>query len=1096
MMMLSRVFLLLFVVVLLFSSCGKDSSQELSGSLFSKMSAEQTGIDFRNDLMEDIYSSWNVLSYEYFYNGGGVALGDINDDGLLDVFFTGNTSHNKLYLNKGNFKFEDITNSAGIIHQGWATGATMADVNNDGKLDIYICQGGPYKQADKRKNLLYINQGDNKFTESATAYGLDDANLSTQAAFFDMDKDGDLDCYVMNESKYFRVKLSQILKDIEDPTKHQQASGRMFRNDGGKFTDITTEAGMLRYGYGLGLCVSDINEDGYPDVYVANDYSVPDMMYINQKDGTFLDEIKLRTKQISWFSMGVDIADVNNDLKKDIAVVDMATGDHVRGKTLMASMNPAAFQQTLDLGYQRQHMFNAFQINDGSNSYNNLAGMYKLLKTDWSWASLFADFDNDGYKDYFVSNGYRRYSRDNDSRLRLRQARDANGGIVPNHLRKELFDQIPQIPIENVVYHNSKGEKFDEIGADWGINDAGYSNGAAYGDLDNDGDLDLIVNNIDDLAFVYRNNSNGSNNYLTVDLMSKQAKEGAFVTIKHGDNQQLLEYGTVRGFQSTVTPFLHFGLGDSEQVDELTVVWPDKKFQKLSNVNVNQKLKLDHTKASGTYAPEKTSVADKFVLKSDKLFTHKENVYDDFVTEILVPYRQSTLGPFISNADVNGDGRIDFYIGGAKGQSGSLFLQQADERFVPASTQPWKAHIDREDIGSHFFDADGDGDVDLYVVSGGNEYEIGDNLLQDRLYINNGKGNFSYSSKALPKMLDSGSRIESADIDGDGDLDLFVGGRLIPKNYPRSPRSYLLENKNGRFTDVTFNWSEELMNPGLVNDVLWTDLNGDGKQDLVLTGEWMSVRAFVNSGTALEESSSFFDNDLKGWHFKIHQADLDGDGDQDLVVGNLGLNSKFSASKEHPFQVLANDFDGNGTCDIVLAKDYKGKTVPVRGRECSSQQMPFILDKFKTYNEFANASVEDILGVDKIAEGLKLSVNNFSSGIYVNEGGKYTFQELPLQAQAFPVMGIVTEDVNADGFMDIILAGNIYNMEIETPRLDSGDGLVLLGDGKLAYSALKSVDTGFKVSRDVKDLSALKINKENKLLLVANNNGPLEIFKF
>lgn len=1095
-MILSRVSLLFFIVVLLFSSCGNDSSQELSGSLFSKMNAEQTGIDFRNDLMEDIYSDWNVLSYEYYYNGAGVALGDINNDGLLDVFFTGNTSPNKLYINKGKFKFEDITKSAGILPTGWSTGATIADVNNDGKLDIYVCQGGPDKVANKRRNLLYINQGDNKFVEQAKQYGLDDPNLSTQAAFFDMDKDGDLDCYVMNESLYFRVPLDDVLKDIRNKRKLQQASGKMFRNDGGKFKDITESAGMLRYGYGLGLCVSDINEDGYPDVYVANDYSVPDMMFINQKNGTFRDEIKDRTKQISWFSMGVDIADVNNDLHKDIAVVDMATGDHVRGKTLMASMNPLMFQKTLELGYQRQHMFNAFQINDGSNSYNNLAGMYKLLKTEWSWASLFADFDNDGYKDYFVSNGYRRYSRDNDSRLRLRQTREANGGNVPNHLRKELFDQIPQIPIENVVYHNSKGDKFDEVGADWGVNDAGYSNGAAYGDLDNDGDLDLIVNNIDDLAFVYRNNSNGSNNYLTVDLMSKQAKEGAFVIIKHGDNQQLVEYGTVRGFQSTVTPFLHFGLGDSDQVDELTVVWPDKKFQKLSNVKSNQKLKLDHTKASGTYAPEKTSVADKFVLKSNKLFTHKENVYDDFVTEILVPYRQSTLGPFISNADVNGDGRIDFYIGGAKGQSGSLFLQQADERFVPASTQPWKAHIDREDIGSHFFDADGDGDVDLYVVSGGNEYEIGDNLLQDRLYLNNGKGNFSYSSKALPKMLDSGSRIESADIDGDGDLDLFVGGRLIPKNYPRSPRSYLLENKNGKFTDVTFNWSEELMNPGLVNDVLWTDLNGDGKQDLVLTGEWMSVRAFVNSGTALEESSSYFDNDLKGWHFKIHQADLDGDGDQDLVVGNLGLNSKFSASKEHPFQVLANDFDGNGTCDIVLAKDYKGKTVPVRGRECSSQQMPFILDKFKTYNEFANASVEDILGADKIAEGLKLSVNNFSSGIYVNEEGKYTFQELPLQAQAFPVMGIVTEDVNADGFMDIILAGNIYNMEIETPRLDSGDGLVLLGDGKLAYSALKSVDTGFKVSRDVKDLSALKIDKGNKLLLVANNNGPLEIFKF
>ena len=1081
---------------MIFGSCGEDMPKQLSGELFSRMSPDQTGIDFRNDLMEDIYSAWNVLSYEYYYNGAGVSLGDINNDGLLDVFFTGNTSPNKLYLNKGNFKFEDITKSAGILPAGWSTGSTIADVNNDGRPDIYVCQAGPDKVANKRRNLLYINQGNSKFVEQAKQYGLDDPNLSTQAAFFDMDKDGDLDCYVMNESFYFRVPLGDVLKDIENKTKLRQASGKMFRNDGGKFTDITEKAGMLRYGYGLGLVVSDINEDGYPDVYVANDYSVPDMMYINQKDGTFKDEIKDRTKQISWFSMGVDIADVNNDLHKDIAVVDMATGDHIRGKTLMASMNPQLFQMTLDLGYQRQHMFNAFQINDGSDNYNNLAGMYKLLKTEWSWASLIADFDNDGYKDYFVSNGYRRYSRDNDSRIRLRKAREANGGNVPNHLRKELFDQIPQIPIENVVYHNKKGQKFEEVGADWGINDAGYSNGAAYGDLDNDGDLDLIVNNIDDAAFVYRNNSNGSNNYLTVQLSSPKAKEGAYVVVKNGDNKQLLEYGTVRGFQSTVTNLLHFGLADSKVVDELTVVWPDKKFQKLANVKINQKLILKHKNAQGNYQKEKANSEVDFVMESDKLFMHKENAYDDFVTEILVPFKQSTLGPFMSHADVNGDGKLDFYIGGAKGQSGSLFLQQADANFKASSSQPWTSHKNSEDLGSHFFDADGDGDLDLYVVSGGNDFAIGDKLLQDRLYINNGNGNFSYNSSALPSMLDSGSRIKSADIDGDGDLDLFVCGRLMPKNYPRTGRSYLLENNNGKFTDVTFNWSEELMNPGLVNDAIWTDLNGDGKQDLVLTGEWMSVRSFVNTGSALEESSEYFDSDLKGWHFKIQQADLDGDGDQDFVVGNLGLNSKFSASKEHPFQVLANDFDGNGTCDIVLAKDYKGKTVPVRGRECSSQQMPFILDKFKTYNEFANASVEDILGADKIKEGLQLSVNNFNSGIYINEGGKYTFQALPFQAQAFPVMGIVTEDVNSDGKMDIVLAGNIYNMEIETPRLDSGDGLVLLGDGKLGYTPLKAVDTGFKASKDVKDILALDTAGGKKALLIANNNGPLEIFKF
>ncbi len=1085
---------LFFFSISLIFSCTSDTNNSKSkgtntGPVFTKLSANQTGIDFRNDLTEDIFSRWNVLSFEYYYNGGGVGLGDINNDGLLDIFFTGNTASNKLYLNKGNFKFEDITVSAGITHPGWSNGVSMTDVNNDGYTDIYVSQGGPDLDPKKRENLLYINQKNNTFKEMAAAYGLNDSNLSTQAVFFDMDKDGDKDCYVMNESAYFRVPIPQVLEDIKNPQRLRMASGKMFRNDRGKFTNISDEAGIVRYGYGLGLGLSDFNNDRYPDVYVANDYSVPDMMWINQKNGSFKDEINERTKQLSWFSMGTDIADVNNDLHPEIAVVDMATGDHYRGKTLMASMNPELFNLTLDLGYQRQHMFNAFQMNTGDGNFNNVAGKMGVLKSEWSWAALLADFDNDGFKDYFISNGYRRYSRDNDSRNRIREARLANGNNVPNHLRQELFDQIPQIPIENEAYKNIGGKKFEKVSKEWGVADQGYSNGAAYGDLDNDGDLDLVINNIDDLAWVYENNS--TNNYLDINLKANIQKELTRVIIEYEGGQQMVEQNVIRGFQASVTPVMHFGLGDISTVDKLTVVWPDGKYQEMKGIKANQRLTLDYKNAAGQYPSSyKPDPALSFVEKGQApQFTHKENPFNDFDKEVLLPYKQSTLGPFISAGDANGDGKEDVFVGGAKNQAGKLFLQNAQGGFTSKSNNFGSG---AEDMGSHFFDADGDGDQDLYVISGGNAFDKEDRNLQDRLYMNSGSGNYTLNSKALPEIRSGGSRVKSADFDGDGDLDLFVAGRLVPGNYPNPARSYLLENKNGSFEDVTVEWSYELMKPGLVNDFVWTDLDSDGKQDLILVGEWMPVQFYKNTGTKFENvTDSYTSGPLSGWWFRIHETDIDNDGDKDLVLGNLGMNSKFSATEKKPFKLLANDFDGNGTCDVVLAKEYKGKTVPMRGRQCSSEQMPFISDKFKTYNDFANASIEDILGDEKIKEGLVLEVNNFASGVLINEGGSYSFKELPEEAQAFPIMGISAYDVNKDGSMDLILGGNIFNMEIETPRLDAGDGLVLLNKGNGNFEPVRSVDSGFYIPNDVKDI--ISIN-QGKSILVTNNNGPVEMF--
>lgn len=1088
-------YLFFAIGIVVLASCGSDGSGSkkagISGPLFTKMSSKQTGIDFRNDLTEDIFSRWNVLSFEYYYNGGGVGLGDINNDGLLDVFLSANTGANKLYLNKGDFEFEDISKSAGITHKGWSTGVSMADVNGDGLLDIYVCRAGPDLNPKNRENLLYINKGDNSFVESAARYGLNDPNLSTQAVFVDIDKDGDLDCYVMNESVYFRVPLGMVFQDLEKPGRLEQASGKLFKNEGNqKFTDITRQAGVLQYGYGLGLTISDFNNDSYPDIYVANDYSVPDMMWVNQKNGVFIDEIKKRTKHISWFSMGVDVADVDNDLNPDIAVVDMATGDHVRGKTLMASMDPELFNSTLELGYQRQHMFNAFQVNNGDGTFENKAGLYGVQKTEWSWASLLADFDNDGFKDYFISNGYRRYSRDNDSRIRLRKAREANNDNVPNHMRQELFDAIPQVPIENEMYQNVDGVNFKSVGKDWGIADKGYSNGAAYGDLDNDGDLDLIVNNIDDLAWVYRNNS--TSNYLSVDLEKKGPKELTKVYIEHNGKKQMLEHNVIRGYISTVDDVLHFGLGDDDMVDKLTVIWPNRKMQVLTNVKANQRLKIKYADAKQMYDGSYDQKASPMIAAKDLIdFEHRENDFNDFDKEVLLPYKQSTLGPFIAKGDVNGDGREDIFVSGAKGQAGQIFIRNNDGSYAGGQ----KLDSKYEDMGAHFFDADGDKDLDLYVVSSGNDLKPNDPLLQDRLYINTGNGRFRMSASALPEIRYGGSRVKSSDLDGDGDLDLFVAGRLIPGNYPNPPRSYVLINEGGKFKDMTESWSTDLMSPGLVNDFIFTDLNGDETEDLVLTGEWMSPMFMTNDGkTFTNASSTYLAEDIPGWWFKMEETDIDDDGDMDIVMGNLGLNSKFTASKKKPFEVYANDFDGNGTCDIVLAKDYKGKTVPVRGRQCSSEQMPFIEEKFKTYNEFANASLTDILTEEKIKAGVHYKATNLSSGILLNEGGKYKYFDLPKEAQSFPITSIVSEDVNKDGKKDLILAGNIYNMEIETPRLDSGNGMVLINNGDLKFEIIRSVESGFNVPGDVKDMVSIKTDTGIQLL-VANNNGPVQGFE-
>ena len=1100
-------YILLFASTILFlASCNKGGETKSSEkTLFSRIPGSVSGIDFVNALKENPESSENILSYPYFFNGAGITIGDINNDGLSDIFFSANQGPNKLYVNQGNMKFKDITATAGIGKKNWSTGVTMADVNNDGFLDIYVSQGGNFDNPETRQNLLFINNGNLTFSEKGQEYGLNDKGIGTQASFFDYDKDGDLDCYVMNECKYENVPLNIVLREIRNHQNLVDASGKLYRNDGNKFTDVTEQAGVLRYGYGLGLMTADLNNDGWTDIYVANDYSVPDFMYINNKNGTFTDKTREMTRQIEFYGMGVDINDITNDGLPEIGVVDMATDDHFMGKTLMASMDVKGFWFYIDsLNYQYQYMFNALQLNNGNNTYSNIANLAGVAKSEWSWASLFGDFDNDGFKDYFISNGYKRYARDNDFRNEMERVRNENGGSVPVSMRKEMYEKMPSFKLSNYMGQNSGHLKFENVATEWGLGEPTWSNGAAYGDLDNDGDLDLVVNNIDDEAFLYENHAaeNKENNFLTVKLKTKGLIENTKVFLTSGESIFSQELCSTRGFCSSVDRKLHFGLGKIKEADALYVQWPDGKTQKLEKVKAGQILELDHANASTIPLPV-FHKSDNLVAKISPAslgidFAHKENPFNDFDKEILLPHKQSTLGPHITKGDANGDGYEDIYIGGAANQASVLYFQNASGKFSKAPSQPWEADKACEDTDAVFFDADGDGDMDLYVVSGGGgEMANYPRTLQDRLYINQGNGKFMKSTGSLPEDFYAGFRVKSADFDGDGDMDLFVGGRGVAGKYPYPDRSMLLRNDKGKFTDVTQTWSKELMNPGMVTDLIWTDFNNDKKPDLIMVGEWMNIRFFENRGNSFADvSRSKGTAELNGWWYSIAEDDIDNDGDKDLVVGNIGLNTKFKAKPEKPFTVYSADFDDNGTNDIVLTKEYKGRMVPVRGRQCSSEQMPFIKERFKTYKDFANASLGDILGEEKLKAALKLTANEFHSIVLINDNGKYSKKDLDMQAQISPVNAIVIEDLNGDGNKDLIISGNNFDTEVETQRYDAGIGMILLGNGKGDFKSVPGYLSGFFASGNTKDMIICPVgSSKTQYLMLANNNSAPEIFK-
>ena len=1094
------------VLALILASCGtKNETKEAAapaaathGPLLSSVPAEQSGIAFSNTITES--ADLNYFTYVYAYNGGGVAVGDIDNDGLQDLYFTGNQVSDKLYRNLGGLKFEDITEKAigPKAREGWRTGVTMADVNADGHLDIYVSRGGNTTDPALIANLFYLNNGDGTFTERAKELGIADTSHSTQAAFFDADLDGDLDLHVVNHPMGRMKGLTNFTarRAVEEK---RAPTDRFFRNDGGHFTDATYEAKLENFDYTLGQSVSDLDQDGWPDIYSANDFDAPDLMYINRKDGTFGEQSQYRMRHISNFGMGCDVADYNNDALPDIITLDMTADDHLRNKTNMASMNPQKFWALVNGGYFFQYMLNTLQLNNGNGTWSEVGQLAGVARTDWSWAPLFCDLDNDGWKDLLITNGYLHDVRDNDYARAVYDTIRTGAGYYGT------LGLVPSMKLRNYLFRNNGDLTFADSSQTWGFTEPVNSNGAAYADLDNDGDLDLVINNMNDTASLYANNAVATftdRHWLRVKPLSgTSAALGAKVTTHIRGTVQYQELYPERGYQSCVEPVLHFGLGAATVIDTLMVEWPGGQLTRLTNVKADQLLTLKQEDgvvtdpaSSKMPPPLFTEIAADIGLK----FQHRENPYNDFELEPLLPHKQSELGPMLSSADANGDGLDDVFIGGGHGQAPRLFAQKSDGTFSAAASQPWDRHAEQETVGSLFFDADKDGDQDLLVLAGGNEEDMREAVYTQRFYLNNGKGTFTEAKDRMPAMMTSALRAAAADIDNDGDLDVYVGGRTTPAHYPFAPRSFLLVNDgNGYFADGTQALAPEAMGPGLVTDIRFTDLDGDKDPDLIVVGEWMKVTWFRNDGGHFVDASKDAGlNDTHGWWYSVAVADVNEDGHPDIIGGNLGWNSKFHGTKDRPIHVYWADFDDNGRHDIVLAKEKNGKQLPVRGRECSSQQCPMILEKFPTYAQYANSDLAGIYTQEKLSSALHLQAEMMLSTVFINDGkGHFTPRALPMLAQVAPINAIIPMDIDGDKHIDLVCVGNNWGAEVETARYDAGTGLVLRGDGKGGFSPLPIIRTGFFAWGNAKDLALLRTGPDKApLIVVANNNDIVQAF--
>jgi hypothetical protein len=1085
----------ILLIFLAIAGCNKKEG------LFTSLEAEQTHIDFNNRIEEN--EQFNMLNFMNIYTGAGVGAGDVNNDGLPDLFFSGNIVSNKLYLNQGNFVFKDITKSAGLESDKWSSGVSFVDINQDGWQDIYVCVSGS-APLNERANLLYINQKDNTFKEMASEYGLADTSQSTHAAFFDYDLDGDLDMFlIVNPVDYDMVNVNHVKErklNGESPS-----TDKLFRNNGnGTFIDVSHESGILVEGYSLGLGVSDINNDGWPDVYVSNDFMTNDIMYINNQDGTFTDKSHQWLQHTSFAGMGNDLADINNDGLTDIFVLDMLPEDNHRQKTIIPTSSFDKFKMMLDQGYQGQYTRNTLQLNNGQDSFSEIAYLAGISSTDWSWSALWSDYDNDGSKDLFVTNGFARDIGDLDYINYSEESYNPFGNEESRRNNElQAIKNTPQAAITNYFFKNKGNLTFENVSEKWGVTTSSLSNGAVYADMDNDGDLDVVVNNINGAATILKNNSESQirHHFLKLKLQGRLGNKdaiGAKVMLSSKGEQQYYQHFLSRGYESSVDPTIHFGLGPNTSVDSILIVWPNQEREKFTIQQIDTILYLKQGTGAAVGSKTKnqrknhliTEVTDSIHLN----YTQKENDFVDFKYQVILPHMHSKQGPKLAVGDINGDGLEDFFTGGSQGFSGTFFLQQNDGNFVQKELG---LDQDKEDTGALFFDVDGDGDLDLYVVSGSTEAQKNVAQYQDRLYLNDGQANFEIDEDALPMITSSGAVVTEADYDNDGDWDLFVGGRVRPGEYPLTPESYILNNENGKFKDVTAQVTEGLKNVGMVTAALWTDYNQDGTVDLMVTGEFMPLRIFQNISGILKEVTS--DTGLEkthGWWNSLSEGDFDNDGDIDFLAGNLGLNSKFKATPTEPLCIYASDYDKNGTMDPVMCYYLNGENYIFHTRDAFISQMSGMRNRFVTYKDYASITFDQAFTKQELEAAEVFKSETFESVYIENLGNdKFKVHPLPVRAQFAPINAIKVIDVDGDNDLDALMVGNNHSGDVAVGNHDAMVGLVLLNNGKGNFEVLPGTDAGFFVDTDAKDIALIKNSQKENLILVGSNQDAFKVFK-